>query len=189
MSTIDPGKLRPGMKIVIDGQLYTVLEFNLRTPGNLRSFVVCKLRSYPEGRVSEKTFRGSADHPESADFEQRTSQFLYNDQDGYHFMDTKTYEQLTLSEESLGFQAKMLAGDMEVIMSYWNGLPVGIELPPKMVFTVTDTMDLVTKGNTSGNITKDATLETGLVIQVPAFVKIGDKVRVSTEDGKYVERA
>ncbi|CAN5239840.1 elongation factor P [soil metagenome] len=189
MATIDPGKLRPGMRIVCDKLLYTVVDFNLRTPGNLRSFVVCKLRGFADGRVTEKTFRGGADHPEDADFEQRTSQFLYNDDMGYHFMDTKTFEQLTLPTESLGFQAKMLAGDMEVIMSYWNGKPVGVELPPKMVFLVKDTMETIAKGNSSGNVTKDATLETGLVIQVPAFVKTGDKVRVSTEDGKYVERA
>ena len=189
MATIDPNRLRPGMKIVIDGQLFTVVDYNLRTPGNLRSFVVCKLRSFADGRVIEKTFRGGADHPEQADFEQRTGQFLYKDEDGYVFMDSKSFEQFTIREEALGFQAKMLAGDMEVVVAYWNGNPVGIDLPPKMVFTVVDTMETVSRGNTSGNIMKDATLDTGLVIQVPAFVKTGDKVRVNTEDGSYVERA
>jgi elongation factor P len=189
MPTIDPVKLRPGMKIVTDGNLFVVTEFQHRTPGNLRSFVVCKLRGFADGRVVEKTFRGAADWPEQADFEQRTCTYLYNDQDGYHFMDSQTYEQFSLDPEMLGFQAKLLAADAEVIMAYWNGKPVGVELPPKMVFTVVETMETVSRGNTSGNIMKDATLDTGYVIQVPAFIKQGDKVRVSTADGTYVERA
>jgi elongation factor P len=104
-------------------------------------------------------------------------------------MDSQTYEQFSLDPEMLGFQAKLLAADAEVIMAYWNGKPVGVELPPKMVFTVVETMETVSRGNTSGNIMKDATLDTGYVIQVPAFIKQGDKVRVSTADGTYVERA
>lgn len=189
MATIDPVKLRPGMRIVCDGVLYQVTEFQHRTPGNLRSFVVCKLRSYVDKKVVEKTFRGAADHPEEAEFEQRTAQFLYSDQDGFHFMDLTTYDQLTLDEDFLGFQAKLLIPEAEVVMSYWNSKPVGIEFPSKMVFTVVDTVESVARGNSSGNITKDATIETGLAIQVPNFVKNGDKVRISTEDGHYVERA
>lgn len=189
MPTIDPVKLRPGNKIVVEGTLYQVTTFDHRTPGNLRSFVVCKLKNMADGRVVEKTFRGGADWPEVADFEQRTTQFLYNDQDGFHFMDLQSFEQFTLEEDSIGFAAKFLVPESDVIMSFWNGKAVGLELPPKMVFEVTDTMDTVARGNTSNNITKDATLENGLVVQVPAFIKTGDKVRVSTEDGSYVERA
>jgi len=177
------------MKIVLDKQLYIVLDFNLRTPGNLRSFVVCNLRRYADGKVVETTFRGGAGHPEEADFEQRTVQFLYNDQDGYYFMDTKTFDQITLSAEYLGFSAKMLQAEAECIMAFWDGKPAGIELPGKMVFKVVDTMSTVSKGNTSGNVLKDATLENGFVAQVPSFVKTGDSIRVNTEDGSYVERA
>ncbi len=189
MPTIDPVKLRPGMKIVSEGSLFQVLDTQHRTPGNKRSFVVCKMRSLEDGRVHEKTFRGSADHPESAEFEQRTCQFLYSDQDGFHFMDLTTYDQFLLEESFLGLQAKMLVAEAEGIVSYWNGKPVGVDLPSKLVFTVTETMDDVAKGNTSGSITKEATLESGLKVQVPPFVKTGDKVRVNTETGEYVERA
>jgi len=189
MPTIDPVKLRPGMKIVVDGVLYVVTDFQHRTPGNLRSFVVCKLRHFLEKKVIEKTFRGGADWPEEADFEQKTCNFLYNDQDGYHFMDSKTFEQFTLDEEMLGFQAKLLSPDTEVVMAFWNGAAVGVELPPKMVFTVVETQDTVSRGNTSGNVMKDAVLESGLTVAVPSFVKKGDKIRISTEDGSYVERA
>lgn len=189
MPTIDPVRLRPGMKIVMDGNLYQVLTFEHRTPGNLRSFVVCKIRSFTDGKVIEKTFRGAADHPEQAEFEQRTVQFLYADQDGFHFMDLGTYDQLTLEEDFLGMQAKFLIPEAEVIMSFWNAAPIGLDLPSKMVFTVMETQDEVSKGNSSGAITKEAILETGLKVQVPPFVKTGDKVRVSTETGDYVERA
>lgn len=189
MPTIDPNRLRPGMKIVLDDQLWVVTDFQLRTPGNLRSFVVCKVKNLIDGRLVERTFRGGNDHPEQAQVEQRTCQFLFNDESGYNFMDLTTYEQFFIPEELLGFQARFLIPEAEVIVSYWDGKPVGVELPPKMVFTVVDTIEFVTKGNSSGNITKDATLDSGMVIQVPAFIKKGEKVRVSTEDGSYVERA
>lgn len=189
MPTIDPIKLRPGMKIVMDGKLYVVLTFDHRTPGKGQPSTTVKMRSYETDSVIEKTFKGSSDHPEQAEFEQRTVQFLYNDPDGYHFMDLGTYDQISLQEDFLGMQAKFLIPEAEVIMSFWNEKPVGLDLPPKMVFTITETQDDVAKGNTSGSITKDAIIETGLKIQVPPFIKTGEKVRVSTETGDYVERA
>ncbi len=189
MPTIDPVKLRVGRKISLEGQLWIVTDFQHRTPGNLRSFVVCKLKNLIDGRVVERTFRGSADWPEDAQVENRTCQMLYHDELGYHFMDLTTFEQIMISDELLGFQAQFLAPEAEVIVCYWNDRPVGIELPPKMVFKVVDTVDSVDRGNSSGNIMKDATLDNGLTVQVPAFIKRGEKIRVSTEDGSYVERA
>ncbi len=189
MATIDPIRLRPGMKIVMDGKLYLVTSFDHRTPGKGQPSTTVKLKTYDGGNVIEKTFKGASDHPEVAEFEQRTVQFLYDDQDGYHFMDLTTYDQIMLDEDFLGMQAKFLIPEAEVIMSFWNQKPVGLDLPAKMVFTITETMDDVARGNTSGNVQKDATLETGLVIQVPSFIKTGEKVRVSTDDASYVERA
>lgn len=188
MATIDPNQLRPGMKITCDGGLWTVTEWNLRTPGNLRSFVVTKLKNLLDGRVVEKTFRGGAEHPEEADVEQRTATFLYSDGDGYHFMDTQSYDQFQIPAEVIGFQKNFLIPDSEVQILYWNGKAVSTDFPAKIVLTVKDTMENVVKGNTSGPILKDATLETGFVAQVPAFIKVGDKVRLSTEDGSYIER-
>ena len=189
MPPIDPVKLRPGRKIVVDGQLWVVTDFQHRTPGNLRSFVVVKMKNIIDGRVVEKTFRGSADHPESAEVETRTCQMLFHDDMGYTFMDLTTYDQFVLSEELLGFQAQFLVPESEVIVSYWNDRPIGVELPAKMVFTVVDTIDEVDRGNSSGSITKDAILDCGMRIQVPPFIKNGEKVLVSTEDGSYAERA
>ncbi len=188
MATVDANRLRPGMKIVVDGQLWVVTDYQHRTPGNLRAFVVCKIKNVKDGRVVEKTFRGSESTAETAEFEQRTCQFLYQDPDGYVFMDLGSYEQFTLSEEFLGFQAQFLAPEAEVMVGFWEGEAIDVILPPKLTLEVIDTIDVV-KGNTANAITKDATLEGGLLVQVPPFVKIGDKVIISTEDGSYVSRA
>src|SRR5690606_13512499 len=102
MPTIDPGKLRSGMKIVMDGQLWVVTDFQLRTPGNLRSFVVIKAKNLQDGRVVEKTFRGGTDNPEQADVETRQCQYVFHDGHDYTFMDLQTYDQFTLSDEFLG---------------------------------------------------------------------------------------
>jgi len=176
------------MRLVVDGTLWTVTEYTHKTPGNLRSFVVVKIKSIADGRVVEKTFRGS-ETPVLAEFEQRTVQFLYKDSDGFHFMDLTTYEQFMLNNDIVGFAANFLVPEGESIAGFWDGIPISIELPPKLTFKIVDTIDEVSRGNSSGNITKEATLETGLKIQVPAFVKKGEKVRVSTEDGHYIERA
>jgi elongation factor P len=189
MPTIDPGRLRPGMKVVIDNQLWVVTDFQLRTPGNLRSFVVCKMKNLVDGRTVEKTFRGSADHPEQADVESRACQYLYGDDMGFHFMDRDSYEQFSLAVDFVGAQSNYLMPDAEVEVAFWNGSPIGLELPLKMAFKVIDTVDEISKGNSSGNITKDATIETGLVIQVPSFLKTGERVLVNTETGQYIERA
>lgn len=188
MATIDPGRLRPGMKVVIEGELYIVQTFDLRTPGNLRSFVRSKMKKVSDGRVTEMTFRGSSDIQE-ADYATRTCQYLFKDATDYTFMDTKTYEQFTLDEDFLGIQAQFLVPEAEVMVAFWNDKPVGVEFPPKLVFTVTDTIGDVMKGNTANAITKEATVETGYKLQVPTFIKIGDKIRISTEDGSYIERA
>lgn len=189
MGTIDAGRIRPGMKIVMDNQLWVVTDWQLRTPGNLRSFVVIKARNLQDGRTIEKTFRGGTDNPEQADVDVKSCQFLYKDGTAYTFMELNTYEQFELQEEMLGPQAKFLLPEAEVQVQFWNDRAIGVDIPLKMVFKIIDTMDIVSKGNSSGNITKEATLETGLVIQVPAFIKNGEKVRVNTETGEYIERA
>lgn len=188
MATIDPGRLRPGMKVVIEGELYIVQTFDLRTPGNLRSFVRSKMKKVSDGRVVEMTFRGSSDIQE-ADYATRTCQYLFKDANDYTFMDTQTYEQFTLDEDFLGIQAQFLVAEAEVMVAFWNDKPVGVEFPPKLTFVVTDTIGDVMKGNTANAITKEATVETGYKLQVPTFIKIGDKIRISTEDGSYVDRA
>lgn len=189
MPTIDPGKLRPGMKIVLEDHLWVVTDWQLRTPGNLRSFVVVKVKDLVNGQVAEKTFRGSQDWPVAADTETRACQYLYNDDMGFHFMDMNSYEQFSLPADFVGAQSNYLMPDAEVQVGFWNGNPMGLELPLKMAFKIVDTINEVSRGNSSGSITKDAKIETGLVIQVPAFIKNGEKILVNTETGQYIERA
>lgn len=187
-ANIDPGKLRPGMKVVIEGELYLVTSFDLRTPGNLRSFVRSKMKKISDGRVVEMTFRGSSDI-QLADFETKTCTFLFKQDDEFTFMDLETYEQFVLHEEFLGIQAQFLVPEAEAIVSFWEGRPVGVQLPPKLTLTVTDTIETLAKGNTANAITKEATVETGFKLEVPSFVKVGDKIRINSEDGSYVDRA
>lgn len=189
MAELDPGKLRPGMKVVVEDDLYLVQTFDLRTPGNLRSFVRCKMKNIRDGRVTEITFRGGNPTVYQADFETKTCQFLYKDQDGYNFMDMTTFEQFSVTEDFLDLQANFLIPESEVVVAFWEGKPVSLDLPPKLTFAITDTIDMVAKGNTANNITKEATIETGFKLQVPSFVSIGDKIRVNTADGTYVDRA
>lgn len=189
MPTVERLKLRSGMKIILDDELFVVVSADHRSPGKGQAFSVVKIKNFNDGRVVEKTFRGQAHQIEVAEFEQRTCQFLYNDQDGYHFMDLTTYEQFALQEEFLGMQAQFLIAEAEVIVSFWNGNPVGLDLPGKMAFKIVDTVDDVARGNTSTNLTKEATIETGMVINVPPFIKNGESVVVNTETGEYVERA
>jgi elongation factor P len=138
--------------------------------------------------VIEVTYKGS-EQPVRANFEQRNGQFLYKEDADYHFMDMTTFEQFMLDDEMLGFSANFLVPEMEVVVAYWEEKPVGIEIPPKMEVTVTETIDEVERGNTANAVTKDATLENGMTIQVPPFIKTGEKIRISTDDGSYVERA
>jgi len=187
MPPIEPAKVRPGTKLVIDNDVWLVVEFAHTKPGKGQAFVKCKIKSFSSGRVLERTWK-IGEMLETANFEKKTCQFLYDDQDGYHFMDLESYEQIDLTEADLGDQVKFLVENMEVIGAFWEGKPVTIELPAKVTFEVTETIDAV-KGNTATQITKDATLSNGTVIQVPPFIKTGDNVVVNTETGAYVERA
>lgn len=187
MPPIEPGKIRKGTKLVIDQDVWTVVDFAHTKPGKGQAFVTARIKSLSDGRVLERTWK-IGEMLETAQFEKRSATFLYNDEEGYHFMDLRSYEQFTLQEDDLAMGVHFLQPEMEVIASWWEDKPLGLELPPKVILEVTDTIEAV-KGNTATQITKDATLENGYVIQVPPFIKIGEKVVVNTETGEYVERA
>lgn len=188
MSAIDANQCRPGTKLLLDGELYTVLERAHHKPGKGGAFVRFKLKGIVTGKVIDHTVRAGT-KMERADVTTQAMQYLYKESENFVFMDLETYEQLNVSEELLGFDAQFLIENAEAQVTLYEGRAIGIQLPQKMVFEVTETIDDADRGNTATNTTKDATLETGLLIQVPLFVKTGDKVRVSTEDGSYVERA
>lgn len=188
MSAIDANQCKPGTKLLLDGDLYTVLERAHHKPGKGGAFVRFKLKGIVTGKVIDHTVRAGS-KMEGADVTTQAMQFLFKEGDDFVFMDLETYEQLNVPSELIGFGAKFLVESAEAQVTLYEEKAIGIQLPQKMVFEVTETIDDADRGNTATNTTKDATLETGLVVQVPLFVKTGDKVRVSTEDGSYVERA
>ena len=175
------------MLIKMNETLYRVLELNHVTPGNKRGFVQTKMRNVRAGTLTDHKF-SSGDFVERAVLDSRTMQFLYADGDGHHFMDTETYEQVHLSDETLGASVNYLLPEATITVEFFEGDPFGIELPLTVDLTVEDTAPAI-KGATASAQLKPAALETGLVVQVPPFVTIGDKVRVNTETGEYQSRA
>ncbi len=188
MGTIDANACRPGSKLLHEGDLYTVLERAHHKPGKGGAFVRFKLKGIVTGKVIDHTVR-SGTKMESADVTVQTMQYLYKEADAFVFMDNTTYEQYNVSADLMGDASGFLTENAEADVTMYEGAAIGVQLPQKMEFEVIDTIENPAKGNTATNHTKDATIETGLVIQVPLFIKTGEKIRITTEDGKYVERA
>ncbi len=187
MGVLDANQCRPGKKLLHDGELYTVLERAHHKPGKGGAFVRFKLKGIVSGKVIDHTVRAGT-KMETADVTTQPMQYLYKDGENYVFMDLESYEQLTIPGELLGFGAGFLTENAEADVTMYEGRAIGIQLPQKMVFEVMDTIENPAKGNTATNVLKDATINTGMTVQVPPFINIGDKVRIATEDGSYVER-
>ena len=179
--------MKKGMLIKIGEDLFRVLELQHVTPGNLRGFVRVRFRNIRTGSLSDQKLR-SEDTVERAVLDERQMQYLYKDGDSYHFMDTDSYEQMQMSAEALGDSVNYIMPDATIAVEFYGSEPVGIELPPTVDLKVVDTVPGI-KGATASNQIKPATLETGLVVNVPPFVNTGDVVRVSTETGEYLSRA
>jgi elongation factor P len=178
--------LKKGTIFQLDGVPYRVLEYGQKVMGRGGSIVNVRVKSLIDGKVLEKTFKGSEDI-QPADVAYSTIQYLYNDGTTYYFMDNDSYEQIELSKDIVEDYAGYLKEGDEVKAQLYNGTVINIELSKNVFLEVTYTENAV-KGDTSSSIQKDATLETGLVVRVPAFIKQGDIISVSTEDGTYRER-
>jgi elongation factor P len=187
MATIQATRVKKGMLVKMGEDLYRVLELQHVTPGNLRGFVRVKLRNIRNGALADQKLR-SEDMVERATLDEREMQYLYKDGDDYYFMDTTSYEQVHISSEALGDSVSYLKAEMTILVEFYGTEPVGIELTPTVDLKVTDTVPGI-KGATASNQVKPATLETGLVVQVPPFINTGDVVRVSTDSGEYLSRA
>ena len=183
---ISATQLRRGMVIVFEGQPCKVMEFRHHTPGNLRAMVQAKLKNIRTGSTFEHRFR-SVDTIDRAALEQHEMEYLYSDGSHHHFMNTESYEQTALSEEDLGDATQWLIPGLKIQAEFYEGAPIGIDLPPTMEATVTRT-DPTLKGATVSNVNKPATLENGVTIQVPPFVNEGDRIRVDPSEGRYIER-
>ncbi len=175
------------MLIKVDQDLFRVLELQHVTPGNLRGFVRVKLRNIRNGAMSDQKLR-SEDTLDRATLDEREMQYLYQDGDDFYFMDTINYEQTHITREALGDSVNYLRAEMMIQVEFYGSEPVGIELPVYVDLKVTDTAPGI-KGATASAQVKPATLETGLVVNVPPFVNTGEMIRVSTETGEYLSRA
>ncbi len=184
---ISATQLRRGMVILFEGKLCKVIEFRHHTPGNLRAMVQSKLRDLRTGSSFEHRFR-SADTVERASLEQHEMEYMYSDGSQHHFMNTENYEQTALSDEDLGDMAQWLTPGLRIQAEFYEGAPIGIDLPPSMELKVTSTEPTM-KGATVSNVNKPATLENGVTISVPPFVNEGDRIRVDPTEGRYIERA
>jgi elongation factor P len=175
------------MVIKFNQELYSIFSVFHRTPGNLRGFVQAKIRNLRSGTMMEHRF-SSEDKVERAALDEQTMEYLYDDGESYHFMNSTTFEQTHLTREILGDAIQYLVPQLEVKVEFYEGKPISVELPATVNLTVVETEPSL-RGSTVSNVTKPAKLETGLVVQVPPFISPGEKIRVSTAEGTYQERA
>ena len=184
---ISTSDLKKGVTIELDGKLFTILDYEHIKVGRGSAQVRMRLKDVRAGHITERTFQAGERFPR-ARLDRNTVQYLYQDGDLYYFMDQVTYEQSALNREQLADAMSYLKEGMTLDLLTYDGDPIGVEMPLSIELTITETGPSF-KGDTAQGGTKSATLETGLVVQVPLFLNTGDKVKVDTRTGKYVERA
>ena len=184
---VTAGDFRNGVTFEMDGNVYSIIEFQHVKPGKGAAFVRTKIRNVISGAVTEKTFNPNDKYP-TAFIERKDMEYLYNDGDLYSFMDSETYEQLPISPNVLGDNFRFVKENMVCKVLSYKGNVFGIEPPNFVELQVTETEPGV-KGDTATNVTKPATLETGAEIKVPIFINEGEMIRVDTRTGEYMERA
>jgi len=183
---ITTNEFRTGVTIDLEGEVYTIVEFQHVKPGKGAAFVRSKLKNVKTGAVVERTFR-AGEKMGRAHIERREMQYLYSSGDDYYFMDTANYEQIILRVDQLGDAMQYLKENMTIGVMFHQNASFGVELPNTVDLQVTETAPGF-KGDTAAGGTKPATLETGYVVQVPFFINTGDLIRVDTRTGAYVER-
>jgi elongation factor P len=183
---VGTSQFRNGLKIELDGEPFVIVYFQHVKPGKGGAFVRTKVKNLKSGRVLDRRFR-AGEKVETADIEDRKMQFLYRDGDQLVFMDSESYEQIPFSSDQVGDAKKYLIENLDVDVLFWRGQPINIELPAFIHAAVTE-CEPGMKGDTASGATKPAILETGAVVQVPLFVKEGERIRVDTRTGEYVER-
>jgi len=184
---ISATQVRPGMVIKFNNDLYSIFKMEHRTPGNLRGFVQVKMRKLSSGTMIEHRF-SSEDKVERAALDEQEMEYLYDDGDYFYFMNTETFEQMHLTKDLLGDATFFLIPNLKVAVEFYEGKPISVELPATVDLKIVETEPSL-KGATVSNVTKPAKLETGLVVQVPPFISEGEKIRVSTSEMAYLERA
>jgi len=183
---IQATQLRKGMCIKHDNELFRIVQTQHITPGNWRGMVQAKIRNLRTGSIIEHRFR-SEDRVERAILDETEMEYLYQDGDMYHFMNSETFDQVALSSETLGDAVPYLTPNIRLKVEFFESSPVGIDMPASVEMKVMETEPGI-KGASVSNVGKPATMETGLVVQVPPFINEGDVIRIDTSTGAYVER-
>lgn len=186
MAAYQPTELKKGVVIELEGKPYKVIEYNQKVVGRGGSIVNVKVKNLIDSNVYAKTFKGQ-DRIEPADVSNQTVQYLYNDGADYHFMDPETFEQFQLSADIVENASEYLKEGDNLTLQLFNDNVINVELPKNVYLEVTYAEEVV-KGDTTSSVLKDATLETGLVVKVPSFIKAGDVISVDTTTGEYRER-
>ena len=184
---VGTNQFRNGMHIELDGGVWRIVEFQHVKPGKGGAFVRTKLKNVRTGSVVDRTYRAD-EKLEQAIIDKREMQYLYRDGEHYVFMDKENYEQLTLEADFLEGQAGYLLPNSDVQINFYNGRAIGVEIPPSVILTVVDTEPGI-KNATATNTFKPATMETGITVQVPPFINKGERIKVDTAEGTYMERA
>lgn len=184
---IEVNDIKTGMTLIIEGTLYQIIDFQHVKPGKGSAFMKTKLKNLKTGSTLERTFNTNIKF-EKALIEKKNAQYMYSAGEDFYFMNMETYEQFELNEKQLGDDKYYLIENMNVTISFYQGELLGVILPDKVEFVVTTTEPAV-KGNTTNNAQKDAYTETGLLVRVPLFIEQGEKILVTTADGKYSSRA
>lgn len=183
---INVNDFKTGVTINYDGNLYQVLEFQHVKPGKGAAIVKAKLKNLRTGSIAEYSFNAGIKIP-TAHVSKTAMQYLYNTGDSYSFMNMETYEQVDVDKSQIENEVKYLKEGLEVVLIFFENEMLGIELPEKIDYKITNTEPAI-KGNTATNATKDAIIETGMLVKVPLFIEEGEEIIVSTKDGKYVSR-
>ncbi|MDQ3635895.1 MAG: elongation factor P [Acidobacteriota bacterium] len=178
--------LRKGNTIILDGVPCKVMEFDRNQPGKGGAIVQTRLRNLVTGNSFDHRFR-SSENVERATLDQHEMEYLYSDGELHHFMNTATYEQIGMSEDDLGDAAKWLMAGLKIQIEFYDGTPIGVDLPQTMELIITET-EPVMKGATASNSNKPATLENGVTLYVPPYMTEGEKIRVNPSEEKYLER-
>ena len=183
---MDTSDIRKGLKMMVDAQPYVVVDFQFVKPGKGQAFTRLKIRNMATGAVLERTYK-SGEKLEPADVEERTLQYIYPDGPDFVFMDAQSGEQIHVPGDKVGDDSKWLSDGMNVDVTVFNGLAIGISLPSHVVLQITRCEPGV-KGDTASGATKPATVSTGATVNVPLFVQDGEWIKIDTTEGKYIER-
>jgi elongation factor P len=186
MANVSTSDFRKGIKVLLDGEPFEMIELNFVKPGKGQALYKTKLRNLLKGTILDRTYR-NGESLEAADVHRSDGSYSYRDGENFYFLDNDSFEQYSLSSSVCGHQMPLLKEGTVVQLLFWNGQLISMTPPQQVIMEITYT-EPAAKGDTATNVTKGATLETGAEIQVPAFIRQGDKIKIDVESGSYVER-